>query len=203
MLGEAGWTNLGPFCWGGAQPQSWAPPQGLRQLPSPGGQAGWKGDGSVLRSFLGVQKSPVRVPTLAFSEAQTLVTDPLGLPAGRGGDSGLLRSSSAARGAGAGRRRSWVLSGAPGELEHAPGSAPRRGRAHGGSGLARAARGPRLTSQDSGPARRSAVGAPALGAPAPAAQLLRMTSSHLPPPGPHLPATGGAASGRPRGRWEM
>lgn len=37
------------------------------------------------------------------------------------------------------------------------------------------------------PARRDAAGAPALGAPAPAAQLLRMTSSHLPPPGPHLP----------------
>lgn len=44
------------------------PPQGLWQLPSPGGAG--KVERQWLRSFLRVQKSPVRVPTLAFLKSQ-------------------------------------------------------------------------------------------------------------------------------------
>lgn len=105
---------------------------------------------------------------------------------GRGGCSGLLRGGSAP-GAGSGWRRSWVLSRAPGEPEHAPSSAPVRGAgvrcALGYPGSVQTS--PQVLGPD--PARRGAAGALALCAPAPAAQLLRMTSSHLPPPGPHLP----------------
>lgn len=102
------------------------------------------------------------------------------------GCSGLLRSGFAP-GAGSGWRRSWVLSRAPGEPEHAPSSAPGRGaggrRALGYPGSVWTS--PQVLGPD--PAPRCAAGTPALCAPAPAAQLLRMTSSHLPPPGPHLP----------------
>lgn len=61
-------------------------------------------------------------------------------------------------------------------------------RAPGGlwAGLGSAQTSPQVLGCD--PAQRGAAGAPALCAPAPAAQLLRMTSSHLPPPAPHLPA---------------
>lgn len=115
---------------------------------------------------------------------------PAGAARGEGDSrSGPLRSGSA-RGAGAGRRRSWVLSRAPGGLEHAPNSAPGRDRALGG--LCTGLRSARISAEVLG-LRPSAVqrsGSPGSApcAPAPAAQLLRMTSSHLPPPGPHLPA---------------
>lgn len=98
---------------GGGHNHSPDPPQGLWQLPSPGGAG--KVERQWRKSFLGVQKSPVRVPTLAllrsqvrkvsrrdtesrlvlqllahfsripwFSETQTLVTDPYRLLRRRG-----------------------------------------------------------------------------------------------------------------------
>lgn len=44
------------------------PPQGLWQLPSPGGAG--KVERQWLRSFLRVQKSPVRIPTLSLLKSQ-------------------------------------------------------------------------------------------------------------------------------------
>lgn len=187
-------TNLGPS-WGGAQPQSGPPPRAFGNCPVLGGRQSREEDGSGLRSFLGVPKSPVRVLTLAFSEAPTSVPDHRGLRVGRGR---LFRSPSQQFRSG---RWLWVaaflgsLSLAPGEPEHAPGSAPGRGaggrRALGYPGSVRTS--PQVLGPD--PAPRCAAGTPALCAPAPAAQLLRMTSSHLPPPGPHLPEGWGVEGG--------
>lgn len=71
VLSEQGLANLGPCCGaegGGAQLQFRAPPQGLRQLSSPGGQAGRDETGSgLLRSFLEVQRSPAEMPTLVLA----------------------------------------------------------------------------------------------------------------------------------------
>lgn len=125
-----------------------------------------------------------------FSEAQTLVPGPGSCRWGEGGGwSGLFHSGNAP-GAGAGRRRSWVLSRAPGWGSWSiPQAQTRVGvRAPGGlwAGLGSAQTSPQVLGCD--PAQRGAAGAPALCAPAPAAQLLRMTSSHLPPPAPQLPA---------------
>lgn len=129
-----------------------------------------------------------------FSEAQTLVPFPRGC--GWGGGQRFRAPSQRFRS----RRWRWAaalrgsLSGSGG-----PGACPQLspGSGHGrpaGSELARAARGPLLKSWD--PKRRGAAGAPGLSAPAPAAQLLRMTSSHSAPPpptpSPHLLAGGGA-----------
>lgn len=137
------------------------------------------------------------------SEIQTLVANPRGCLDGGDDGSRVLSGGSAARGAGAGRRRSWVRSQALGVLEHAPSSAPKGVGRSMGSGLGPGSTRPSAEISGLRSARCSAAGAPARCAPAPAAQLLRMTSSHLPPPGPHLPPLGGAASGKTQGRWEM
>lgn len=178
--------NLGPS-WGGAtQPQSWAPPQGLRQLPVLGGRQCREEDGSGLRFFLGVTKSPLGSHLLRSPDFGPRIPRAAGRE--EGGCSKLLHSRSAPA-AGAGRRRSRVLFRAPGVPEHTPSSTPGRG-ACAQVGLWDDLGSARTSSQVVGPdqAQRGAAGAPALCAPAPAAQLLRMTSSHLPPPGPHLPA---------------
>lgn len=138
-----------------------------------------------------------------FSETQTLVADPRGCFGGGDDGSRVLSGGSAARGAGVGQRRSWVRFQALGVLEHAPSSAPKGVGRSAGSGLRPGSTRPSADISGLRSARCSAAGAPARCAPAPAAQLLRMTSSHLPPPVPHLPPLGGAASGRPRDRWEM
>jgi hypothetical protein len=126
-----------------------------------------------------------------FSETQTLVADPRGCLGGRDDGSRVLSGGSAARGAGAGRRRSWVRSQALGVLEHAPSSAP-KGVGHSvGSGLGPGSTRPSADIPGLRSARCSAAGAPARCAPAPAAQLLRMTSSHLPPSRPAPPSARG------------
>lgn len=123
-----------------------------------------------------------------------------GLSVWRSSCSGLLRSGPV-RGAGAGRRRSWVLSPAPGGRSMPP-TQPRVGaRAPGGL---RAGRGSADLPQVAGSDPRGTAGAPALCAPAPAAQLLTMTSSHLPSRPAHPRGFGGggegAASGSPPGQ---
>lgn len=122
-----------------------------------------------------------------FSETQTLVADPRGCLGGGDDCSRVLSGGSAARGAGAGRRRSWVRSQALGVLEHAPSLAPKGVGRSAGSGLGLGSLRPPAGISGLRPARCSAAGAPARCAPALAAQLLRMTSSHLPPPVLHLP----------------
>lgn len=87
---------------------------------------------------------------------------------------------------------------APRAPEHAPRSAP--GRGAGVRGALGCPGSVRTSPQVLGPdrARRCAAGAPALCAPAPAAQQLRMTSSHLPPPPPPPARTSPRAGGRRR-----
>lgn len=65
-LGGLTWAH--PVVGGGHKHSPGPPPQGLRQLPSPGGQAAWKGDGSGLGSFLGFQKSAIQIPTPALGK---------------------------------------------------------------------------------------------------------------------------------------
>lgn len=65
MPNEVRLTNLGPSWRGGCtQPQSGPPPRAFGNCPGLGGRQSREEDGSGLRSFLGVPKSPVRVLTL-------------------------------------------------------------------------------------------------------------------------------------------
>lgn len=73
--------------------------------------------------------------TLTSQKPRLWSPSPIGCLGGGGGSSRVLSVGSAARGAGAGRRRSWVRSRALGVLEHAPSSAPEGAGRWAGSGL--------------------------------------------------------------------
>lgn len=138
--------------------------------------------------------------TLTSQKPRRWAPDPRGCWWRGGGRSELLHSGSAL---GAGRRRSWVPSrarGRGGVRACPPSSAPGRGEGARWAGGWPGQRTDLSASRGTQPSAARRRGSPSLCAPAPAAQLLRMTSSHLPPPGPHLPAGrgrggGGAASG--------
>lgn len=124
-----------------------------------------------------------------------------------------LPSRGPVQGAGAGRRRSWVLSLAPGGGGRSVHPTQPRVGARAPDGLW-AGRGSAQTSpQVVAPDPRSTTGAPALRAPAPAAQLLTMTSSHLPQSARTSPRVWGPGAGwvggvlrqevPARGSWEL
>lgn len=184
-------TVLGPPPGPSATAQSWGAGRVERRMAQASGSS-W-----------GSRRVQLGFPPWVSKNRRLWAPDLRGCRWGGGGCSELLPGGSAP---GAGRRRSWVPSRAPGGPGHTPSSAAGRGagarRAPGRSGQ----REDRFSSRGTGLAQRAAAGAPALCAPAPAAQLLRMTSSHLPLQARTAPRAGGgagAASGASRGRWEM
>lgn len=186
----------------------WAPPGPLATAQSWGGRQSREEDGSGLRSFLGVPKSPVRVLTLAFSEAPTSVPDHRGLRVGRGR---LFRSPSQRFRSG---RWLWVAAllgslSRSGRAGACPQLSPRSGcRRSARSGLPRQRvdLSSSLGTRPSAALRRGNPGSVRTGTRRPAAQ----DDIKSPPPARPAPLRGlggwregSAASGNSRGRWEM
>lgn len=200
MLYEAGLTNLGPSCalrevrgMGWAQPQSWAPPRTFGNCPVLGGKHSRQEDGSGFRSFLRVRRVQLGFPAWLSLTLRLRSRALQGLPVGRGaaaqGSFAAVRFGALALGGGAPGFSLRLRGG-----RSMPPTQPRVGaRAPGGL---RAGRGSSQTSpQVGGSDPRGTAGAPALCAPAPAAQLLTMTSSHLPQSARTSPRVWGAGEG--------
>lgn len=180
--------NLGPSWRGGGTTNVLGPP------PGPSATAQSWGAGNVERRMAQNSGSSwgsrrvLRVPTLPFLKAQTLVPGSQGLLVGRGPAVQGFFTADPLRALALGGVALGFSLGLRG-CRSIPPAQPRIGaRAPGGlwADLGSARTSPQVVGPDQ--AQRGAAGAPALCAPAPAAQLLRMTSSHLPPLGPHLPA---------------
>lgn len=140
-------------------------------------------------SFLAPQiSSASRWGDTHFLKAQTLVPGSQGLLVGRGAAVEGFFTADPLRALALGGVALGLSLGLRG-CRSIPPAQPRIGaRAPGGlwADMSSARTSPQVVGPDQ--AQRGTAGAPALCAPAPAAQLLRMTSSHLPPLGPHLPA---------------